>query len=315
MDIYYPQNPAKPVPVVINMHGGGWNHGYKEEQGGFTLYFNQGYAVANVEYRLTGEATAPAAVEDVRGAMNYLLNHAGELNIDPNKIIFQGGSAGGHLALTAGYLQNNRMYDNDCDKYAGTFKVMAVIDKYGPSYLKDFMFYTSLTNWLGAHANDEAFIRSVSPVCLVNSTTPPTYIIHGDADPTVPYSQSVTLKDTLQAWGIKYKFTTVPGGLHGGFSDTYNTQMETEIIQFLNEVMNNVSTDINSQSNKPIAYITDKQININISDYQQTKVYDASGRLIKITDQSSFAIDKNGFYFLKISDVKGNDSLQKILIK
>ena len=78
MDIYYPTDAVNPVPVVINMHGGGWVSGAKEEQGGFSMYFNQGWAVANVEYRMRNEILAPAAVEDVRGAMQYVLNHAEE---------------------------------------------------------------------------------------------------------------------------------------------------------------------------------------------------------------------------------------------
>src|SRR3954470_1939376 len=62
MDIYLPKS-DKPTPVVINIHGGGWNHGVKESQTGFTSFFKAGFAVANIEYRLTGQATAPAAVE------------------------------------------------------------------------------------------------------------------------------------------------------------------------------------------------------------------------------------------------------------
>ncbi|MBP1675449.1 MAG: hypothetical protein H6Q20_8 [Bacteroidetes bacterium] len=316
MDIYYPASTDKPVPVVINMHGGGWNHGYKEEQGGFSMYFNQGYAVANVEYRLTGEATAPAAVEDVRGAMHYLLNHADELNIDRKKIIFQGGSAGGHLALTAGYLQNNSLYDNECVKYEGEYKVMAVIDKYGPSQLTDFMFYTSLVNWLGTHAGDVAFVRTVSPVAMVNSTTPPTYIIHGDADPTVPYSQSVILNDTLAAFDIKHKFTTVPGGLHGGFPTAYNTQMETEIIEFLNEVLNSTSTGITTGTKgQSLVYVSDHKITIDTEEQTSTQVYNSLGKLLKITEEKSFIIPEKGFYIVKVTNKQGQANAQKILIQ
>lgn len=236
MDIYYPLHPSKPVPVVINIHGGGWNHGTKESQGGFNMYFKAGYAVANVEYRLTGEALAPAAVEDVRASMIYLLHHAEELNIDKRKIVLQGGSAGGHLALVAGYLQDNRMYDSDTEPYLEPIKVMAVIDKYGPAQLGEFAYYKSLKNWLGDNASNEAFVRSISPVHLVDANTPPTYIIHGDADPIVPYSQSILLKDALETAGVKYKFSTVEGGGHGKFTSEQNKQMSAEIMQFLKEV-------------------------------------------------------------------------------
>jgi acetyl esterase/lipase len=102
MDIYMPSKTNKPTPVVINIHGGGWNKGVKESQTGFNTFFKAGYAVANIEYRLTQQATAPAAIEDTRCALIYLIKNADALNIDVNKIVIMGGSAGGHLALMGG---------------------------------------------------------------------------------------------------------------------------------------------------------------------------------------------------------------------
>src|SRR5882757_8978630 len=72
-DIYFNPAAAKPTPVLFNIHGGGWNHGTKESQSGFSAYFKMGYAVVNVEYRLTPQATAPAAVEDVRSSLLYIV--------------------------------------------------------------------------------------------------------------------------------------------------------------------------------------------------------------------------------------------------
>src|SRR5690606_5817577 len=97
MDLYTNPNSEKPTPVVINIHGGGWNHGVKESQTGYGSFFKNGYAVANVEYRLVDVAPAPAAIQDVRCALIYLYKHAKELNIDTNKIVVMGGSSGGHL--------------------------------------------------------------------------------------------------------------------------------------------------------------------------------------------------------------------------
>src|SRR5688572_20921855 len=73
MDLYLPPKDKGASPVVINIHGGGWNHGVKESQTGFNTFFKLGFAVANISYRLTGQATAPAAVEDVRCALIYLI--------------------------------------------------------------------------------------------------------------------------------------------------------------------------------------------------------------------------------------------------
>ena len=313
MDVYYPTDATKSVPVVINMHGGGWNHGFKEEQGGFGTYFNMGYAVANVEYRMTGEATAPAAVEDVRGAMIYLLNHAAELNIDKNKIVFQGGSAGGHLALIAGYLTNNPMYDNDCAPYTGNYNIMAVIDKYGPSDLQNFMFYGSLVDWLGPHATDVSYINTLSPLNYVNAHTPPTYIIHGDADPTVPYTQSVTLQAALQAAGVKNKFTTVPGGGHGGFTDAYNTQSENEITVFLTEVNNLQVTSVNQLQNNSNIKINGNEVRIESTEKTNTLVYNGQGTKIMQTTEKTFQISRKGIYIIKVMSGL-NESVFKVIV-
>ena len=280
------------------------------------MYFNQGYAVANVEYRMRYEALAPAAVEDVRGAMIYLLHHAESLNIDKNKIIFQGGSAGGHLALTAGYLQNNRIYDNDTEPYADEIKVMAVVDKYGPSKLSDFLFYSSLASWLGDNATNQAFVQSISPVDMIDANTPPTYIIHGDADPTVPYSQSVILQAALEQAGVKNKFTTVPGGGHGGFPSAYNTQYEIEVIQFLSEVIaiQEANSNVKSFQERGIKYrVSDRKITILSEDDISVTVLDVTGKQVLITKDKTFSVPQNGFYIFKIQ-IDKTDFVQKILV-
>ncbi|HYC27270.1 MAG TPA: hypothetical protein VEB42_00625, partial [Chitinophagaceae bacterium] len=56
MDLYLPPQKNGASPVVINIHGGGWNKGVKESQTGFNTFFKMGYAVANIEYRLSQQA-------------------------------------------------------------------------------------------------------------------------------------------------------------------------------------------------------------------------------------------------------------------
>ena len=316
MDVYYPTNVSTPVPVVINMHGGGWVGGFKEEQGGFDMYFNRGYAVVNVEYRMRNEILAPAAVEDVRSALHYVLNHAQGWNIDPQKIIFQGGSAGGHLALIAGYLQNNRIYDNECVQYTGDIKVMAVIDKYGAAELISFTpVYSGMVAWLGSRSTDETFIRSLSPVHWITPQTPPTFIIHGDADPTIPYSQSVALQAALQTAGVKNSFTTVPGGLHGGFPTIYNTQFESDVLTFIDEVLTNITTVTipeKSLDNTKIQ-IKNNTITIDSEDNIKTTVYNALGNKIYSTNANTFNISTKGFYIVKM-EFNNRTTITKFLI-
>jgi len=237
MDLYVATKEKDPTPIVINIHGGGWNHGTKESQTEFNSFFKAGYAVANVEYRLTPQATAPAAIEDVRCALIYIIKNAKELNIDVNKIVVMGGSSGGHLALMAGLLANDHRFDKNCSGVEN-IKVPAIIDKYGIADVWDWGYGPNLrsksaTNWLGVYAKDKDFAASVSPITYVNKNSPPTFIVHGDSDPTVPYQQSVELYKKFIEAGVKTEFITVPGGLHGKFSADKNSEVNKSIMEFL----------------------------------------------------------------------------------
>ena len=237
MDLYTSPKAERPTPVLINIHGGGWNKGVKESQSGFNTFFKMGYAVANIEYRLTSQATAPAAVEDTRCALLYIFKNAKALNIDVNKIVIMGGSAGGHLALMAGLLGNDHRFDSNCPGVEG-IRVAAIIDKYGITDVWDWGYGKNVTSksartWLGEKANDEAFAKTVSPITYVNKNSPPTFIVHGDADPTVPYQQSVALHKKFVEAGVKTQFITVEGGVHGKFPKEKNSEVNKAIAEFL----------------------------------------------------------------------------------
>lgn len=241
MDLYLPPKTGKPSAVVINIHGGGWNHGVKESQTGFNTFFKENLAVANIEYRLTGQATAPAAVEDARCALIHLVRNAKDLNIDANKIVVMGGSSGGHLALMAGLLANDHRFDKNCPGVEN-IKVAAIIDKYGISDVWDWAYGKNITSksatrWLGEKASDETFARSVSPITYVTKNSPPVFIVHGNADPTVPYQHSVELHKKLMAAGVKTEFMTVEGGLHGKFDKEKNTELNKAIMNFIFSVI------------------------------------------------------------------------------
>ena len=236
MDVYFDKDKEKPTPLVINIHGGGWNHGEKESQKGYGSFFKKGFAVANVEYRLVDVAPAPAAIEDVRCALLYMIANAKKYNIDTDRIVIMGGSAGGHLALVAGLLQNNHVFDKDCLPVEPV-KIAAIIDKYGVADLtgapKGTWKYKSVRNWLGDRQNSMKFAASVSPIAYVNSLSPPVFIVHGDADPIVPYSQSVTLHEKLVEAGVPTEFITIKGGQHGKFSKEDKSMLSRAIINFL----------------------------------------------------------------------------------
>jgi acetyl esterase/lipase len=108
VDIYTPPKAAGPKPLVIYIHGGGWNSGHTRHSGAlanFPLamakFAAEGFVVASLEYRLTGEAPFPAQLQDARAAIRFLKANAAKYGIDPARVGVWGGSAGGHLAALA----------------------------------------------------------------------------------------------------------------------------------------------------------------------------------------------------------------------
>lgn len=237
MDLYLPSKNNVPSPIVINIHGGGWARGSKETQSGFGSFFKAGFAVANISYRLAGTAKAPAAIEDTRCVLIYLINHAKALNIDINKIVIMGSSAGGHLALMGGLLADNSLFDANC-KAQEKVKVAAIINKYGVADLSEdaeieHASSRTVMYWLGNKFTDLSFRKSISPLYHIDKNSPPVFTIHGDTDPTVPYQQSVKLHQKLKSLGVKNQLFTIKGGLHGNFPADQNAEATKQMFDFL----------------------------------------------------------------------------------
>lgn len=95
-DIYLPAAATNPSPVVVAIHGGAFAFGNRfSELNALAKLLDRGWAVASVEYRLSGEAPFPAAVCDVKQAVTHLRGHSKKWNLDPRFIAAWGRSAGG----------------------------------------------------------------------------------------------------------------------------------------------------------------------------------------------------------------------------
>lgn len=242
LDLYVRRGSTTPQPTLIFFHGGGWTGGTKEQRA-FAIqpYLAMGLNVVNVEYRLAKVALAPAAVEDCRCALKWVLSRAREYGIDPQKIVVAGDSAGGHLALTTGFLPASAGLDRECaradslgpDPVPAEMKVAAVVNWYGISDVNELLdganMKTYAVTWLGSQANRDEVAKRVSPQTYVRAGLPPVLTIHGDADPTVPYSQSVRLHKMLGSAGVANELMTIPGGKHG--LDCCNLEQRTKVYQ------------------------------------------------------------------------------------
>ena len=220
LDVYTPASPG-PHPTILHIHGGGWTGGSKESVVLRLMpYLEMGFAVVNVTYRLARVSEAPAAVEDCRCALRWVIRNAKEYGFDVHRIIAMGYSAGGHLALTTGMLPASTDLDRQCPGIEA-LKVAAIVNWYGIADVVDLLDGPNLRNyavqWLGSRPDRNDVARRLSPLTYVRRDLPPILTIHGDADPTVPYTHATRLQAALAQAGATSELVTIPDGKHGGF--------------------------------------------------------------------------------------------------
>ena len=239
LDLYQPTSVSEPAPTLVYFHGGGWYTGDKDEPILRLLpYLEMGWAVVNVEYRLSRVSLAPAAVEDCRCALRWVLDHAGDYNLDPDRIVVSGHSAGGHLALTTGMLTAAAGLDYRCIG-RGEPKVAAIINWYGITDVLDLIqgdkVQSYALRWLGIRPDRESLATRVSPLTYVRPGLPPILTVHGENDPLVPYQQAVRLHRALNEVGVPNRLVTIPKGPHGPFSPEETLRAHTIISEFLEQ--------------------------------------------------------------------------------
>jgi len=244
LDIYRRRDVQTPQPTLVFYHGGGWIGGTKEASFMSIMpWLEMGWNVVNVEYRMARVAEAPAAVEDALCALRYVVNNAKNNNIDTEKIVVSGESAGGHLALAVGMIPSTAGLASICA--GGGFtgnetavpKVAAIINWYGITDVNDMLTGPNARSyavqWIGSGKNRDEIAKSVSPLTYVRAGLPPILSIQGDADPIVPYSQNTRLRDALTKAGAANELVTIAGGGHGNFKPEQRTMAYVKIREFL----------------------------------------------------------------------------------
>jgi acetyl esterase/lipase len=238
LDIYQRRDATAPQPTLIWIHGGGWTGGTKEQATMSLLpWLEMGWNVVNVEYRLARVSLAPAAVEDCLCALRWIGAHAAEYKIDPKRLVVSGDSAGGHLALTTGMIPDNAGLDRQCPSTNPLPKVAAIVNWYGITDVADLLDGPNMklyaVAWMGSMPNRMEIARRVSPLSFVRQDLPPILTIHGDADPTVPYTHATRLRDALKSANVTNQLLTIPGGKHGNFTADERALIFTTIREFL----------------------------------------------------------------------------------
>lgn len=232
LDVLQPKSSGDDrAPGVIVFHGGGWVHTGKETtyRSLCLPYLERGFVVANVEYRVASQATAPAAVSDALNATRWFFKHARQYHVDPRRIVVTGGSAGGHLALMVGMTPK-------LAHLGPVSPVAAVIDGYGITDAVDLLngphrqFWAD--DWIPAGPERVELARRVSPMTYVRHDLPPIFMAQGADDHTVPVEQSVRLHDALDMDGVPNELVIVPDAKHGFNREQWDT-LDVKIFAFL----------------------------------------------------------------------------------
>ncbi|MEV6977418.1 alpha/beta hydrolase [Kitasatospora sp. NPDC093806] len=228
-------------PAMVYVHGGGWKIGGREDGYPWGKWFtDHGYAVFTIDYRLLPHADWQTGPGDVKAAVGYVRDNAARFGVDPSDITLFGESAGGHLALMAGYTEGDPMFP-PTNPHADT-SVRRVINFYGTTDFDDVvanstapgLIRDATREYVGGtkEQRPDAWYAS-SPVHHVRPGLPATLSMHGADDRLIAPSQMRLLDRALAGAGVQHRSVELPWASHlfdltrGNFA----TQIAADVIQ------------------------------------------------------------------------------------
>ncbi|WP_157264053.1 alpha/beta hydrolase [Azohydromonas aeria] len=243
LDLYRPATGKGPWPVVVYVHGGGFRFGERTMASAALVksFLQAGYAVASVDYRLSGEAPFPAAVQDVFSAVAHIKRQATALQLDASRLVMFGESAGANLASLVGTAHDEPLFRQLVPTQDLDLRPTAVVAHYPPV---DFSRIDSMLRAQGCNpaqinhdrgdSFESAYLGAALPTVpdRVARANPATYasagdsrflVQNGDSDCNVGSGQAAILVDALRKAGVTVSHDVLPGAGHGG------PQFETEV--------------------------------------------------------------------------------------
>lgn len=213
LDIYWPDDGDGPFPVIMSIHGGAFMFGDKRDEPLEPKLegLKRGYAVVSINYRLSGEATFPALVHDVKAAIRWVRANADAHMFDPGRIAVWGDSAGGYLALMAGVSARvPELDDPSLGNPEQPSDVQAVVAWFPPTDFSRMDEQLAASGFApspeeahsAAHSPESLIlggqiteipdvVRAANPETYIRPGMPPFFIQHGTHDRIVPYQQSL----------------------------------------------------------------------------------------------------------------------------
>lgn len=224
------EQPQEPMPIMIHTHGGGWGGGSKHNiikspfRGTLTQLLEEGVACASIEYRLCGktESNAIQCVEDCKDAARFLVAHAKEYHLDPDRMGVWGGSAGGHLSLMTGLTENSQFKgDEKLANFEPHFRCIAsyfpATTFTRPDLLKGSKFESPerMTPIIGGLVKDfPEQAALLSPTEYLQADSPPILLLHGKKDTVLPFVLSEHFMELAEEKGADVELLAVKGAAH-----------------------------------------------------------------------------------------------------
>jgi acetyl esterase/lipase len=224
LDVYRARSCPTGCPTLLQVHGGAWILGSKNEQG-IPLMLHlaaRGWVCVSVNYRLSPRATFPDHLVDLKRAIKWIRERGPEYGANPDFLVVTGGSAGGHLAslvaLTAGEREYQPGFEDVDTRVRGCvafYGVYDFTDRHGlwphnglRRLLERRVMKCRLTDARDAW-------EKASPMSRVGEHAPPFFVIHGDCDSLVPVASARHFCDSLRAaTQAPLVYAEIPGAQH-----------------------------------------------------------------------------------------------------
>jgi acetyl esterase len=216
LDAFVPDGKG-PFPAVIMVHGGGWNTGDKSGGRSKALMAPMddplsaaGFAWFEINYRLLPKYPYPACIDDLETAIRWVKAHADEYHLDPDRIALAGESAGGHMVDLAAARADKSTRVNAVVSFYGVYDLVGLAKAKGAGGNLGELFGISQLN-----DQTRPILWAASAAAYLKPGLPPFLLVHGDADPKVPYPLDVEFQAKLRAFGVRCDLITIHGGGHG----------------------------------------------------------------------------------------------------
>jgi acetyl esterase/lipase len=330
LDLYIPPGLTHPAPLIIYIHGGGWSGGAKGGAMDFcdTLFVN-GYIVADINYRLSGDSIFPAQIYDCKTAVRWLKSNAHQYQIDTCRVAVTGSSAGGHLASLLGTTAGVDSLENlNLGSIYTTSKVHAVIPFYGPSDFMQMQPHVPLTppdsctdpinhllptspesKLLGCTGilNCPDKVSKANPITYIDSNDPPFKLFHGSFDCSVPLYQNILLDSSLTSSGVYSSLVILA---HVGHAFRPDPLQKLDMLGFLNSKLNPcIQTGFRNSNNSQLNFIlypnpANNVVHVTTGNQKikSIKLFNLQGVLIQDYFTNDFSVSNlpNGIYFIKV---------------